>query len=201
MGGGMEEGGDGSFSSMSFSHYRWRLPKPLYIEAGQWLQSQFFRGNDTLGSMNLTVSYVGRVVSPSAPRPGVISVPYAAPYQTTVGTTYGQSNEYHLFNPFDHPINIHRITGRMLDTTLFELTGSITQNPSNSGPTVQIYDSFGNKMVNDFTGIGDVFDVPRAAWTVDTELPAKSIYEVQVWNLPTTQQAHFAMIGDRDEAI
>lgn len=195
----------------AYSHYRWRLPKPLYVEAGQVLRSVFSRGyvNDGYDTINVQVSYLGKTVAPNQPRPGVIAVPYAAPFVTTAGAVYAQSNEYHLFNPFDFDLHIQRLTGRLLDITsgpppvLAQLLGSTTPNTAQSAPTIQMTDSWGGKMVNDFTGIGDVFDLSRAAWTVDTVLPPKGVYTVQVWNLNTGRpaQAFFAMIGTRDERL
>lgn len=194
-------------TTMSYSHYRWRLPQPLYVEAGQVLRSVFSRGSDGYGSVGVQVTYVGKTVAPNQARPGVLAVPYAAPFITPAGVTYAQSNEYHLFNPFDFDIRIQRLTGRLLDVTpesgpvLANLAGSTTPNTPQTAPTILMTDSWGGKMVNNNTGIGDVFDLSRAAWTIDTVLPPKGIYQIQVWNLPTTMQAYFAMIGVREERL
>lgn len=221
-------------TAQTISHYRWRLPEPLYIEAGQTLRPVFTRvANPTslpAGDITVQVSYAGRVVPPNAPRPGVLAVPYAAPFVTAFGTangvaTFAQSNEYHLFNPFDKPVKVQRLTGRVFQTNAtFDPTlsfggqvfgGAITGlNPTASGVTagvtVLIDDSWGGKMVNNPTGVGDVFDVLRSAWTVDTVIPAKGQYNVQVRNIAATggfgqttvrQQVHIAMVGVREEAL
>ncbi len=181
----------------AYSHYRWRLPEPLYVAAGQVLDSTFFRGVDGLGTMTGYVSYVGRTVAPDQPVPKVLAIPYAAPFITTQ-TAYQQSNEAHLFNPFDKPIRIQRMTGRVLITNLWLY--SPTPVVPGSAITIQMNDSWGGKMVNNNTGPSDVFDSVRAAWTVDTIMPPKGMYEVKVWNIPSTAYSvHVAMIGVREE--
>jgi hypothetical protein len=199
-----EEDGDLVMANprQAYSHYRWRLPEPLYIDAGQVLSSQFSRGNDGFGSINATVAYVGRTVAPNTPRPRIIPVPYAAPFVTTLGQTYQQSNEAHLFNPFDRMLRVQRLTGRVLSFvsgTTCLMVKNLTPATAGGDTTVLMNDSWGGKMVNNNTGISDVFDCLRAAWTVDTQMPPKGIYEARIWNLDAAQQVHIAVIGTREE--
>lgn len=189
---------------MAYSHYRWRFPKPLYVAAGSYLSSVFSRGNDGFGSINVQVSYRGRTVSPGQPVPDVIDVPYAAIFTTTLGNLFEQSNEADLFNPFDVPIQVQRLTGRVLSfvsATSAVLSRSSTPTPNTAGttPTVLIDDSWGGKMVNDQTGPSDIFDLNRTAWTVDTLMPPKGIYKVRVLDLAASQMLHVGMIGTRGE--
>lgn len=206
----------------NYSHFRWKLPQPLYVEAGEVLRCTMIRsGGITVQPTTITcqVSYAGWVCSPKQPRPSVLAVPYAAAFVTqTIGTvsasptlSYAESNENHLFNPFDIPLRIQRLTGRVVFKTAngFSVTQVAAYTPVvQSGTTmlVQMFDSWGNKMVNDLTGPSDVFDASRCAWTVDTELPAKGIYVVKAWNLntsvnSTTQQLHVGMVGMREEPL
>jgi hypothetical protein len=141
------------------------------------------------------VSYAGRVVPPNRSRPNVIAIPYAAPFITAFGNTYQQSNEFHLYNPFGSALRIQRLAA------VGNSVPAITAAVPTSAIAVQIDDSWGGKMVNNLTGPGDVFDALRAAWTVDTVMPPKGIYNVRAWNIPTTQQLHIGMIGTREEAI
>jgi len=186
-----------------FGHYRWRLPEPLYLEAGQVLSSWFTRGDDGLGDIDVQVSYVGKTVAPSQPKPGLIAVPYAAPFVTTLGQVYQQSNEFNLFNPFDVPIRVQRLTGRVLKFAPPFVSAAMALTPAvpGSGLTILMNDSWGGKMVNNNTGPGDVFDVLRAAWTVDTIMPPKGVYEVRAWNIPADLQLHVGLIGVREERI
>lgn len=191
--------------STSYSQYRWRLPEPLYVEAGQILTSWFSRGADGFSeSFNVRVSYVGKTVAPGQPRPRVIPVPYVAPWVTTSGLTYEQSNEFDLFNPFDVNLRVQRLTGRVLsfvsaDTA--ETAKALTPVTAGSGVTVLINDSWGGKMVNNNTGPSDVFDCLRSAWTVDTIMPPKGVYEVRAWNMNAAQRLHIALIGVREEQL
>jgi len=192
----------------SFSRYRWRLPEPLYVEAGQVLSSVFSRGADVLSSINVQVTYVGRTVSPDQPRPRVVAIPYVAPFVSTAGLTYEQSNEFDLLNPFDIPLRIQRLTGRVLQqtevtTNVYKIIEVLSLTPAvaGGGVTILMNDSWGGKMVNDRTGPSDIFDCLRAAWTVDTMMPPKGIYEARIWNMDTSQRVHIAMIGTREETL
>lgn len=187
-------------TAQGVSHYRWRLPEPLYIEAGQFLRPVFSTPGATPTSCAVQVTYCGHVVPPNRPRPRVITIPYVAPFVTTIENTYQQSNENHLFNPFDKAIRIQRLTGRLLSSASLAALG-YTPVTAGSAVTVQIDDSWGGKMVRDLTGPGDVFDMLRAGWTVDTIMPAKGVYNVRAWNIPVNQQLHVAMVGVREEAL
>lgn len=203
-----EQQNDGALATpQAVSHYRWRLPEPLYIEAGQVLRPQFshIAHNTSIpaGAITVQVSYAGRVVPPQDKRPRVIEVPYVAPFVTTFGNTYQQSNEFNLFNPFDTPLRVQRMTGRVLsDGAAPFILRSYTPAPGvTTQAQIQIFDNYGGKVVNDLTGVGDVFDAARAAWTFDTVMPPKAQYEVRVWNIQPNSQVHVAMIGTREENL
>lgn len=198
-----EEGADTLLGTDTvFSHYRWRLPEPLFVDAGQVLSSVFSRGIDGFGTINVQVSYAGRTVAPNQPRPAVIPIPYAAPWATTLGQTYQQSNEKHLFNPFDKDLRVQRLTGRLFSFVAggtLVAVGRTTPRTAGASTTILMNDSWGGKMINNNTGPGDVFDDLRAAWTVDTVMPPKGIYEVRAWNIGALQILHVGLIGTREE--
>ena len=200
--------------NQAFSQYRWRLPEPLYVDAGQVLSASFARGipaglvdDASAFDVTLEVTYVGRTVAPSQPRPKLIAVPYVARFCTDLSNTYQQSNENHLFNMFDRSLQIQRLTGRVGGGSgvLSEMQ-ALTPNAAtgtNSLLTVKMTDSWGGKMVNDNTGPSDIFDIIRGAWTCDTEMPAKGQYKVQAMNLDTVngQVLHVGMVGVRAEEL
>jgi len=193
-------------TNTTYAHYRWRLPEPLYVDAGEVLRSTFSRTLDGFNSITVQVTYVGRTVAPGSPRPGVVAVPYAAPFITDLGNTYQQSNEKHLFNPFNKPIRVQRLTGRVQSF----VSGTTSSNVEVITPpaasfsnfmTLQIEDSWGGKIVSKNTGVSDIVDVPRAAWTFDTVMPPKGMYLVQAWNIQAAQILHMAMVGVREEPL
>lgn len=211
-----EQSTDVALSTTEYlSQYRWRLPSPLYLEPGQTLLPVFQRGlpaglPDDAYDQNFTVyvTYAGRTVDPSQPKPRSIQVPYVAPFLTNNASTYQQSNEYDLLNMFDKPVRVQRMTGRVytfLTTTRALETQALTPRPADiaSNLYVKIEDSWGGKMVNDPTGPSDVWDIIRGAWTIDTVMPPKGQYLVKVSNLNTAagQYLHVALIGERQEAI
>lgn len=194
-------------TTLAVSNYRWILPEPLYLEAGQVLRPVFNRvaisSGGPAGNVTVQVSYAGRVMPPNHTRPKTLLVPYAAPFVTTFGQQFQQSNEYQLFNPFTVPLKVQRLTGRVFDNAspfgrwFPSITAPTTANDTN----VQIEDSWGGVIVDRPTGPGDVFDALRASWTFDTVMPPKGIYKVKAQNIPTTSQLHIAMIGTREEPL
>lgn len=191
-------------TGQDYSTYRWRLPKPLYVEAGGVLRSTFSRGDDGFDPIHVRVSYAGKTVAPDQPVPSIISVPYVAPFVTPVGVVYSQSNENHLFNPYDFPLMVQRLTGRVLNfvsRSKLYMQEKPTPTVAGSDITVLMNDSWGGKMINNNTGPSDAFDILRTAWTVDTIMPPKGVYEVRVWNIPAATSLHVAMIAYRDEAL
>lgn len=207
----LEQEIDGELSSQaSFSHYRWRLPEPLYVEAGEVLRSVFSRDADGFGSTNVQVTYVGKTAAPDQAVPKIIAVPYAAAFITPVGSfgpplvNYAQSNENHLFNPFSKTLRVQRLTGRVLANNRVGAesgVGLTTPTVAGGGMTILMNDSWGGKMVNSNTAPGDVFDDLRGAWTVDTLMPPKGVYEVRAWNIDADATLHVGLIGTRDEAL
>jgi len=194
--------------SVQYSHYRWRLPEPLYVEAGQVLRAYFSRGADLSTAITGDLSYAGKVLPPNHTRPKRISIPYVARWVTTLGDAVDLSNEFDLFNPFNVPLRVQRLTGRVSSSSQ---SGLHTQSSysaltpavlSSAGqPLIKMNDSWGGKMVNELTGPGDVFDILRSAWTVDTIMPPKGVYLVTASNMSAIQQVHIAVIGEREEAI
>jgi len=87
----------------------------------------------------------------------------------------------------------------------FSETKKLTPGTANGGLEVQIFDTWGGKLVNDLTGPSDIWDATRSAWTFDTILPAKGAYDVRAFNISTNvafnEQLHIAMIGEREEAL
>lgn len=197
------------------SQYRWRLPAPLYLEPGQTLLPIFQRGipaglpdDGMTNAFTVWVTYAGRVASPNAPRPKTIQVPFVSPFITDTSATYQETTENDLANPFDKPLRVQRLTGRVYTQT----AGSSADEAQALTPTaaglasvltVMMEDSWGGKMVNNPTGPSDVWDILRGAWTVDTMLPAKSQYRVRATNLNTAafQYLHVGLIATREEAL
>lgn len=197
------------------SQYRWRLPVPLYLEPGQTLLPVFQRGipaglpdDGMTNPFTVQVTYAGRVASPKAPRPRTIHVPFVSPFVTDLSATYQETTENDLANPFDKPLRVQRLTGRVYNQTAGSVAveaQALTPPTAGLGSalTVMMEDSWGGKMVNNPTGPSDVWDIIRGAWTIDTMLPPKGQYRVKATNLNTAafQYLHVAMIATREEAI
>lgn len=190
-------------TNVGFSSYRWKLPKPLYVPAGNVVTSQFARGADTNPAARIVVSYAGRYADGERPSRNEIDVPFVAAFLPGV-VANAQSSDLDLVNPFLVPLHCQRLIGRMLvidsNTTPYGYTeGNFLHNI-----TAQINDSFGHNVVRDFTDLGLICDTNRRAWTFNKVLNPQERYNLQATGMRTSavaDQISVSLIGTRKEWI
>lgn len=190
-----EVGGVSPTTRWTFAHFRWKLPKPLYIPVGQTLTCEILRDADpitpafttegTNNSVTVDIGYTGRYLKPTADVPSVLEVPYVTQYLPPVNAGAAHSSENDLVNPFLMPINIQRMIGRLRFVSTSTGLGETTENGDLTTPVVQIRDSWGHNVLNDFTPFLYVFHYPRRAWTFHRILEPKERYNVILRDIPT----------------
>jgi len=190
-------------ANQCWSHFRWILPKPLYVPAGQILMSTFFRQADGGGAGGkVGVAYAGRTVAPGTPMPSKISVPYVGVYEPPAGAASAISSELDLVNPFLVPLKVQRFTMRVLDSTG---AGLIKAENLQSGANRQITmkDSSGYDIVTDAAPMLEVGFGARRAWTFNRTLGPKERFIVNYNNLAPSESVFptIAMVGWRDEVF
>lgn len=198
--------------SNSVNYYRWILPKPLYIPAGNILQPSISREQDALAqTANVWVGYGCRRLAPHKP-PTEFDVPYVAQFITdpvlegSSPSTF-QSSEKDLVNIFQQDVRVQRFTGRVQKQLVVATVTELLQDDLGSSVTLVMKDSTGVNIIRDFTPWNHVFDRNRRAWTFNRILKGKERYNVSLANVSagnTAGQFHtpmIAMIGTRREQM
>lgn len=177
--------------------YTWKFPKPVYVPATEILVPTIFNnpmpGQGATASVRLT--YVGRSLDPNYKQPTNIAVPFVALWmglERTIGTDGSNltddSTESNLVNPFDKPLYVQRLIGRIRggpdvanDGQLNPDTGDVLDNDqgaivAQSLTLIQMTDSMGRQAVRDPTPFNNVFSAIDRAWTINTMLAPKGYY-------------------------
>lgn len=199
----------GSFTT---GHFRWKLPKPLFVPAGQQILPQFYRVRDGFGgTAKVSMSIVGRQFGDIREQgPKMIDVPYVAFYEPEAGVTSAVSMSLDLANPFQVPLYTQRFIGRQfqIDTVAGDCgEGSILNSTvleSADTANIQIRDSWGNNIVRDVVDFGSVIDPLRRSWTFTRILNPKERYVVNLQNIVVSSatkyaQPHISIVGWRQE--
>lgn len=187
----------------TISYARWRLPRPLLVPPGSMVQPVLSRDADSQsGNAWVAISYLGRYCEPGFRMPKEIAVPWVSLWAPSLASTASaQSSELDLVNPFDRPLHVQRLIGRVRVT----IAGAITNGPQAQvvAGTLVIKDSLGNNVVRDFSGFTDIFDGPRSAWTVGSVLAPRERYNLTIQDFSgyTSPQLTVSMVGWRKERV
>ncbi len=193
-------------SNNGMAYLTWKLPKPLFIPAREFLRPTFycapFSGAPT---KTATLIYCCRPLARGTPTPQTLQIPwvtfYVPPNIVSGGSNQGtdrtdQSTPADLYNPWDEELHVQRFVGRLMPqnsaydcTGLMELASAfVSLDPSNvadfsvpigqviTGTLVSAQDSFNNILIRDPTPFAHVFDYLDRAWTVNCVLPPKGFY-------------------------
>lgn len=207
-----------------FASFRWPLPKPLYMPAGDAVQALVrYRSFPALASYGregftidrLNVTYVGRLAAPGTPAPQKRCVPWVAAFEKPGNVAQAQTND-EFRNPFsDKPLYVQRFTSRTYfasDSIFFKYMAETNdyQLPTyNNLPFTQVklYDSLGYAIVPNYTPVGDVFDSVRGAWTFGRTLGPREQFDLQLQQaggtdfLPPDYLTQVGIVGYREETI
>lgn len=193
----------------STSYYRWKLPRPLYVPAGNVFLPSLSRGIDgNGGTINCVVSLAGRFLEPGIKPPKKLQVPYVAAFQGVIGSVSAMySTDQDLFNPFQTDLHVQRFTGRIQAASSIPGPNTIAAeviSDEQVSPFIQvsIRDSYGMDVIRDFVNFSSVFDSNRHGWTFHKVLKLHERYIARFQNVTTpasATQVQMAMIGWREE--
>jgi hypothetical protein len=184
----------------TWSSFKWRLPKPLYVPAGQVLSASFFRTADGQGVGALVgISYLGRTVEPGTPLPKKAAVPFVSLYEPPAGAATAISSELDLVNPFLVPLHVQRFVMRVLETSGVQKYEDAF---SGAARVITMKDSSGYDVIGDATPMLEVAFGPRRAWTFDRMLQPKERFVVgYANNSAAVVSPTISMVGWREEVM
>jgi hypothetical protein len=217
---GIVEFGGGQNGYRTYARVRWALPKPLYLGPGDVLRCSvqrhptFAANLDPLFTpdVSVQVAYIGRVVASGTPPPPMRQVPWVSYMQKLSSEAVGSSNQ-EFRNPFTRPLMVQRFTWRSYrevksGSYLFiELFGDgVPAVGSTYYESVQVEDSLGYRVTNDYVPIGYVFDPFRRAWTFSRPIGPREQFNVKLSRsiapaANNTFITNIGMVGYRDEVL
>ncbi len=202
-----------------YSTFRWVLPKPLYMPAGDVLQCSVTR-DVTLAASQVMVgaylSYVGRACAPGEAPPPCRHIPWVAYYRHPNTSSYSTTND-EFRNPVLKPLMIQRLVARMAYTGEggaanqgligppgnYVSQGFLPTNASATYISATIQDSLGYLIVPTMTPIGAIIDPMRGVWTFNRALSAREQLSMAFQTTGSTgdYDAYVSMIGYREEPV
>jgi len=222
----IDPGGEsnGQNSGNYHAHFRWNLPKPLYIAPGQALTPHIAHLGFIPQAATVIVSYAARTMSPGYRPKGKIAIPWVSAYTSKVFNAYSVadsevSKETDLVNPFDIPINVQRMIGRinLLNNTaqsgganaINVLTPTIDAADFGSNLlTIRMFSSRGEPLIPNLSLFQSVFQHPTKSWEVPHQMPPRSFYAAELQkaapvdqNTTFLMQAFISIVGYRDVEI
>lgn len=189
--------------------YAWRLPKPLWVDPGDLLETSFMHtGLGSSTTVTARATYIGHY-DPAQPRGPKIAVPWIAQWLPTAklgASNYTQaSGPTDLKNPFDVPLHIHRFIGRIQVNAIDAYSaGSGDVDAIERFTLLRMVDSRGKILVRDPTYWGHLFQSIDRAWTVNADVPAYAYfiaYLTQTYaslNVANTYRPSLSMVGYRE---
>ncbi len=203
-------------SSFDSAMWTWRLPKPLFIPQGEYLQPTFWVTDVGAVASTVRITYTGHSFDIGELEPTINAVPWVTSFigaARLVGSNYFEnSTEKDIFNPYDTPLHVQRFIGRLNQSAAIGGTGN-DENYSGfyNGANVRIFDSLGKIVVRDRTPMGLVFAGDRRTWDAHGVLPPHGFYTIYMDELYADVvedgtpgnylQAMISMIGYHEVAL
>jgi hypothetical protein len=201
--------------------YTWRLPKPLYVPATEFVVPTVFydpsflvqAGVSVPASLTVSVVYRGRSLSKHSPIPQTVKMPWATEYFTDAllggsGTDPHllESTEVNLINPFDESLRLQRFIGRHIVTSGAFIRETQAEGADRSVVDVRMVDSQNRYAIKNLTRFANVFLGTDKAWTVNTLLDPKQFFLLGYEADFSTQEGEpyfqglVSMVGHREVA-
>lgn len=169
--------------------FTWRLPKPLYVPANEFVVPILLNAPDgSSATRSVRVTYAGRSLGRSDPVPEIVNLPWVASFRAVQARP--DSGAADLVNPFEQPLYVQRLIGRGYDTNGSELIDS-------SDVSVRITDSLGRHSVRDPTPFPHLFDRSTRAWEARCVLPPKHYFLTSFTGGLGTDIYYVSVVGHR----
>ncbi len=204
-------------ATVSPGAFTWKLPKPLFIPAREFLRpTMYFQPYSGAPAKVVTIMYVCRPLPKGTPPPLVMQIPWVTYFKppdlscalaSPATDTTNDSTPADLYNPWDEELHVQRFVGRLMGQNYGENQNHMSIASANinlttealaSGTLVSAQDSFNNILIRDRTPFAHVFDFLDRAWTVNCILAPKGFYLFTVdrlWSGYLPSEAFVATIG------
>lgn len=156
----------------------WRFKTPIWLERGQLLEPTIeHSAESTTDTIETSISYIGRAANESD-RPRVRKLPWACSFVGTKRTNMNAdfametSKRTDLCNPFDTPLSVIRLTGRVYTTVSATNYAAAIDRYT----TLRIVDSGKRIVVRDQTPFAHLLDHTDRVWNVKAQLPPFGYY-------------------------
>jgi hypothetical protein len=187
------------------STYRWILPRPMWLPPGASVQAVCERGAvvdvgvPAGAGLDYKVRLALRGEYASARAPSSV-VPFVSAFLPEAPRQHSTDRE--LKNTLDHPVEVHRLVGRIL----VHAAGTIFGNEATPSGTQQvpltIRDSYGYAITSNQVTWDDVFPWAGRAWTFRRRLNPGENYVVALGAPPTaTMRPMISLVGSREEVF
>ncbi len=180
-------------ATAAYSINRWRLDVPLLVAPGDVLSCSYQRNTSTVGgelTATVEVAYSGRVLPDSFRMPNKVRIPYVSMFKTGEAVGAAMSNDIHLNNPFQVPLTVHQLTGRVAVRT---------SNVVAASPLVKIYTLDGHNMIRDFYTI--TFDPNNSTWFMNHTMRPREAILAQLQAVLGLRVVCLAAISSREEEL
>lgn len=201
----MEDG----ISQQATVYATWKLPKPLFLRAGDVLSPEFLNRDSSTRNMRLLIKGRQNV----GPPPQTIDVPWVAAFrgQSLSGTTDTRENssQADLVNPFKKVLHLERFTGAVIDpTTTYNGYDTFTNDTALfTAYFLRMIASDGKIIVRDRTPWASVFNLSDNCWWVKGKLGPREWVTAYIDELLSVKTAvagttvNIAMVGHREENL
>jgi hypothetical protein len=125
-------------------------------------------------TVNVGIGYSGRALPRNTPKPQKVNVPWISSYYSTAlqlsatATSFDQSSPVDLFNKWDVPVNLHRLTARLPiiipSIGTWNDWGPYNLNNFYSLMEAKIVDSSGVPVVRRYTPLGEIVNGQTKTW-------------------------------------
>ena len=182
-------------------YYEWRFKKPMLVPAGGRLDArvtlQSTTPNPGTTPISVAVAFVGLLRADVERFPGLIDVPYASCWDTTVTGLQGLGNDgATLRNPLARPVDVEVLVGRVQsDTTGLE---------GDDSNTLQIFDPYGRTLHRSGSiQMHALFPPVTRSIRYDGQVPAQTgRFAVRLDALPSaTYRPMISYLGSRREPL
>lgn len=206
-----------STTPIGMVEFEWKLDHPLLLRAGELIEPKLTQGGLIKQSVECRISYAGRTATKAEAAAKKGRVPYASAYLSKAFNAFGdedtdQSKDTDLQNPFQVPLQVKRLVGRVSvfdDSNGTSDTDLANIDFSQRYLTMRMSASDGSQLIRNFAIFRQCFHIGTRAWECPHIMEPGLFYSAYLEKAApsVTQssemraQAFVSLVGSREEAL